>query len=699
MNFLLPALREDLNLAVAAPDRDGAPAWTIHDAIGNRFFRIGWVEFCFLSRWRTGGDAASLLARVASETTLRPSLAQLVSLVNFLHAQQLVRADRPEAVQHLVRLHDMARESVASWLLHHYLFFRIPLLRPAAWLRGMLPRLGWVYSRVFLGATVAAAALGLVLASRQWDTFVHSLVQAASFEGLSGWVFALIGAKALHELGHALTATRYGVRVPQMGVAFLVMWPMLYTDTSEVWKLSDRRQRFNVAAAGMAAEFALAAWATFAWSVVTHPELRSALFFLATTSWVLTLFVNASPFMRFDGYFLLSDALDLPNLHARAGGLAQTWLRRSLLGWDEPWPEVFTPRLHRFLIVFALVTWVYRLVMFFAIALAVYHFFFKLLGLFLFVVEIVWFIGRPVAKEWAVWWARRAEIRSNRRYMAGLLMLIALLIMAWPWRTTVRAEGWLHAERQQLIFSPVPAQLGALRSAGPIAAGDLIARLDAPEARGRAAQSTAMADALTRQLDQTIGRSDGHERRAVIAEQLGSAQAEVAAQRAELGRLSLRAPFSGVLLDHDPDLQPGTWVNGSQPLAMLVDPRTWVVDALVEQSDLDRIAPGAPARVYRRGRLQAPIAALVASVDSSRASVLPHAMLSRDHGGRVATVRLPDGRLAPRDGLYRVRLKLQAPLTDTQVGLGSVEIDAAPRSLLRDLGRGLVALWVRETGF
>jgi putative peptide zinc metalloprotease protein len=697
----LPALREDLRIAPAAPGADGAPAWTIHDPAAHRFFRIGWLEFELLSRWREGGTAEGLLARLRAETPLRPRTDQLAALTTFLRTQQLLRADSPADTARLVKVAEAGRSSTLTWLLHHYLFFRVPLLRPSDWLARTLPAVRWLGSPAFAAATMLAALAGVLLAAREWDVFTHSLRDTLSPASLVGWAVALLVAKSLHELGHAYAATRYGLRVPQMGVAFIVMWPMLYTDTGEAWKLADRRQRLRVAGAGIAVEFALAAWATLAWSLVDDGELKSALFFLATTSWVLTLAINASPFMRFDGYFLLSDALDLPNLHERAGALARAWLRRTLLGWREPDPEVLAPRLRRGLVAFALVTWVYRLVVFIAIALAVYHFFFKVLGVLLFVVEIGWFVARPVITELRVWHARRGETRASRR-VAGLLLLIgAGTAIAWPWAMPVRAEGWLHAERQQLVYSPLPARVTMLREPGPVRAGELIVRLDSPDLRSRAAQSAVSAGTLATQLDRSVGRGDGAERRTILAEQLAGARAEQLAQRAELRKLELRAPFDGVLGDPDPLVQPGAWVNESQPLAMLHAPDAWVVDAMVDQRAIERLEEGAIARFHRRGRWEAPIAGRVVAIDTSRVQSLPHPMLSAEHGGRLPTVRQPGGQLVPRDGVYRVRIRLDPPpgVTIDAVALGTAVIEAAPRSLLVGWSSAVTAVLVRESGF
>lgn len=109
--------------------------------------------------------------------------------------------------------------------------------------------------------------LGIVLVLQQWDTFTSAVVESFSTEGLLSFALALIVAKTLHELGHALVATRLGLRVGHMGIAFVVMWPMLYTDTGESWKLSRSRQRLAIASAGIITELSLAGLSTLGWAV------------------------------------------------------------------------------------------------------------------------------------------------------------------------------------------------------------------------------------------------------------------------------------------------------------------------------------------------------------------------------------------------------------------------------------------------
>jgi putative peptide zinc metalloprotease protein len=134
---------------------------------------------------------------------------------------------------------------------------------------------------------------------------------------------------------------------------------------------------------------------------------------LATTTWVSTVLINASPFMRFDGYFLLSDYLQMPNLHSRAFALARWDARAAVCAGRGP-PERLLTR-QRMLIAFAWATWIYRLVLFLGIAALVYHFFIKAVGILLFAVEIVWFVAKPVWSEVKAWRERKAQIAHSRR--------------------------------------------------------------------------------------------------------------------------------------------------------------------------------------------------------------------------------------------------------------------------------------------
>ncbi len=697
----VPALREELRLLPATPQPDGSPAWHILDPVRNRFFRIGWLEFELLCRWALGRPDA-IAGAVREETTLGATPDDVGALAEFLERHVLAAPAGPQPGHTLA---DRASHQRGAWwqrLVHQYLFFRVPLLYPQAGLARLARRLRWAWSPAFLAVTVAAGVAGLWLLSRQWDTVLAELGGAFGGLGWLGFALALAVSKTLHELGHAVTAVRHGVRVGHMGVAFLVLLPMLYTDTGESWKLLTSRARLRIAAAGLTAEVALAVWATLAWALLPDGALRQAMLFLSTSAWVISVAVNASPFMRFDGYFLLSDALDLPNLHERAGALARARLRRGLLGLPEPDPEPFPPGMARALNLFAWTTWIYRAVVFFGIALLVYHLAFKLLGIVLFLVEVVWLILRPVWHELRHWWRLRALVLPGRRtlLLAGLGGLVVLVVL--PWQGGVTADGWVHAE-QRVLYAPQPAQLDAVavRAGDAVAEGQLLFALRQPALADGEHKATIMAEAYGRQAAGFVGVEGTGTASAQLAAQLAAEwRQEAAAKRDEAARLRLAAPFAGTVLDLDPDLRPGAWVDVETPLAWLVDDRQWRAEVLVEEAAIGRVRPGQAAKVHVAGSAAAPWPARVLSIDPARLQALPHPLLDARHGGPVRTEEGKERAAAkPRDALFRVTLALDSPPDARRVQLVQAVIDADPQSLWDRWAGALVATLIRESGF
>lgn len=694
----LQPLREELRLLPAAPNSDGSPAWLVQDPVNNRFFRIGWLDFELLLRW-TYLSPQQIIEAVNAETTLNVQLEDLEALWRFLEQHSLLQANTQQAAERLQQRATTLKTEPYKWLINHYLFFRIPLIRPQFWLKKLLPSLDWLFTRNAALVMLAICFTGIFLAARQWDVFVNTFVDKLTWSGLLGYAVALVFAKALHEMAHALTATRYGVRVAHMGIAMVVLYPMLYTDTSESWKLANPRQRLAIACAGIIAELTLAGTATLGWSLAPEGSVKSAMFFLAATSWVLTLAINASPFMRFDGYFILSDILDIPNLHERSGALASTWLRRFLLGLNEPWPERLPGHGNAFLIAFAMLTWLYRLVVFFGIAVLVYHFFFKLLGVVLFVLELLVFIARPIWSELKVWYLRRKEITAQRKRLGWLLLCFFLITALTPWQTSVRGVGWVHATHQQVVYSPLAGRLLALPTAGKVTEGQTLFVLESPDLGIAADRANSLAQARAKELAGLIGLPEGESRRISLQLQQERFKAEARLYQQEQWRMRLTAPFSGVLYDLDEQLASGVWVHPRQPLAIVVDPAQWVVEAYIAESDVARVHPGNEARVQIDSAAPYFLRGRVTEVYTARVTLLPHRILDAQSGGPLASLPGWGKERVPRDTIYRVRITLDQPPMTAQMAVGKVVIKGEARAWLSSVLERIAAVLIRESGF
>lgn len=690
MAAVWPALREELDVHVAGRNRDGSPAWHLADPVRNQFFRIGWLEFEMLRRWDLG-DPQRIADAVAADTTLMPGPDDVLGFARFLQQQQLTRDTslRPPT-------------SVAHWLLHNYLFIRIPLIRPERLLRKALPFVEPMFGMRFLLVTLLAAIVGVLFAVRQWDTVLANLRGAMSWDGVIAFAGALILSKCWHELGHAFMATRYGVKVGHMGIALLVMWPMAYTDTGESWKLERSRRRLAIASAGVLAELVLAAWCTLLWSFAPDGNFRNALFFLGTTAWVLTLLVNVSPFMRFDGYFILADALDYPGLHERAGRWAKRWMRRVLLGLDDPKPDAVSPRFAAFLTVFAFATWVYRLSLFIGIAVVVYHAFFKALGLILFLVEIVTFVMKPVFNETRVWWARRDEIRWSALRVRLIVPAMLALVLFVPWSSRITADGVVEAGYRQAVFTPFGARLDAIntRDGDVVPAGKVLFELSAPAPQDDGDKASVLRDAYESAARGAVALDRNGVAKQVVAERMAERYtAQRDASMAEKGRLQLIASEQGVVRDVDPTLRKGNWVSPGTRIATVVGSTRWRAEVLVQEADRARLSSGAAVTVYPHGGLQ-PLRGKISMLDSGAVDHLPSLVLAKSHGGPIAlNPTRPAKELRPAGVWYRVVVEgdgLKEPLPAEL--LADVRIEGERQSLARRWVDSALLTILQQTG-
>ena len=698
----LPSIREDIQLLSGPTMHDGAPSWTVHDPVRNLFFRIGWTEFEILSRWHLG-NISRIIARTNEETTLQIGNAEVLSLARFLIQNNLVILTGTSGLNVLLQQHAAKNHSHAGLLLQKYLFLRFPLARPDPFLAATLPSVRFLFTRTFVITLLVALLLGLYLTLRQWDSFTHTFSYLNTPGGIAWLVIAMIIAKTAHELGHAYTAKRYGLRVPTMGIALLVFWPVLYTDSSEAWKLNDRKQRLAISAAGISAEFIIAVLALLLWSLFPDGPVRSAIFVIATTSWVLTLLVNINPFVRFDGYYLLSDYLDIPNLQNRAFELARWKLHEWLFGLDIPAPGTIPARRHQLLIVYAWLAWTYRLLLFTGIGLLVYHLFFKLAGLALLAGVFSWFIARPAFLEIKSWYTFRDRIQWNTRTVISLLLLSAsLLLLFVPWNTRISAPAIVRYTSYSHIYPQHQARLAEIY----IQPGEQVTRdqtlflLKSPELDHKHRQSERTIDMLNLQLSRQATQAAKIEEGGVLNRELAKTLSEAQGYEKQLQRLKIKAPISGTVVEITDALTSGRWVNKSLQLALVVNQDNLQVEAYFTEDKVGQIKPGASGYFYPETALYPPFPVHVDSIGHAALTTLDNPFQSSIYGGDIASQEQPDGSLLPNHSIYSVKLTPET-VADTinQVQRGEVRVAGTPRSIVGRIWQSVAAVLIRESGF
>ncbi len=319
---LRPRLRDGLRFAVQ--EQGGRRVCVIEDPASSRFHRVGLAEYRFIRALDGTLPVAGLLARLAREGGEAFTEGEALQILAWLKSQNLLAIESarggPSNREHAER----ALQSAVKWL--NPLICKLPLFRPDRFFNRaeplLRPALGGggfvVWLIVVLGG---AAQVGM-----NWPRFA---ADSDAFLARDNWLWLFVawaGLKVAHEFGHGVFCKHFGAAVREAGLIFVLFVPMGYVDATASLGLASRGRRMMVSAAGLYVEFFLAGLAAIVWTHTSPGTLHTLAHDVVVTGTVLTLFFNANPLMRFDGYYLLSDLLDLPNLATRG----RSWMQRAL---------------------------------------------------------------------------------------------------------------------------------------------------------------------------------------------------------------------------------------------------------------------------------------------------------------------------------------------------------------------------------
>lgn len=572
----------------------GQPWYVIEDRVAGRYHRFNLGAYrvlqCFDGR-RTLDQIWLLLAARMDEAT--PTQDEVVELLGQLHAADLVQFDVTPDVAELLqrRGREWRRRTLSRFL--NPMSLRFPLWDPDAFLGALAARTRALQGRLGWALWLAALLPALLLVPSHWPDLTQNFGEqllAVDNLLLMGLVFPLL--KAVHELAHGLAVKLRGGEVHEMGVMLLVLFPVPYVDASGSAAFARKRDRMLVGAAGMAAELFVAALAFYAWLLMEPGLARSLAYNAVVLGSVTTVLFNANPLMRYDGYYVLMDAVEMPNLGQRANRHWQQRIEHRVFGLPPPRDDTHdSPGERRWLTLYPLLAVPYRLSVSLGIALFIagqYFFFGVVLALVVIATSVVW----PLAKGLrAVLTQPRFAVRARRvrAVLAGTAVALALLLFVLPLPHHTDAQGVVALPEQALLragthgfVQEVLAPPGAVLAPGDAVLRSADVRLDAALAEQQARLEEAQA-----RLDAAWGTDPakaGQLRDAVQRE-----QAALLRQLDERERLVLRARAHGtLLLDRAADL-PQRYLRQGEVVGHLVGREQPLVQVAVTQDDVDRV--------------------------------------------------------------------------------------------------------------
>ena len=343
----------------------------------------------------------------------------------------------------------------------------------------------------------------------------------------------------------------------------------------------------------------------------------------------------------------------------------------------------------------------YRLILFLGIALLVYQFFFKVLGLILFAAEIIGFIMMPCIREIKYWWSLREKIQQNGRYRYwGLVSFLLVGLLCIPWSSSIYVPGVLTSANYATLFSSESAQIISMdiKPGQQVAKDQVLMVLNSPKLEKEIQLTRKQLELLEIRVNRAVSYAQDQEDLTVILEQVAVESSKLVGLEKERAKLTLRAPFAGVIAEVAEDLRPYQWINQAKPICLIVDPLSAEIMGAISEHELGRIELGQQAQFFPENFEFPKVTASIRRIDWGNIQSLDLPYLASKFGGGIA-VKDHAALLVPKSSTYAIYLDNISTTVPQQEMKGDILIEGKPISLARSFFEKIASVLIRESGY
>lgn len=721
-------MRARPDLVVERIEYQGQRSFVVKDPVGLKYHRLRPEQYRALQLLDDQRSLEGLRDALRVEfPALHLQLADVQSLVSDLHKGGLVYTDRPGQGAAMLGKWRIERRKKIKQTLKSFLYLRLPGWDPETTLIALLPFVRWVFQPWAVTLTWLFVIAAWITLGVNFATFSRELPAFHQFFGWPNVIYMWITlalCKVVHEFGHGLSCKYFGSECHEMGVMLLVFSPCLYCDVTDSWMLRNKWKRIAIGAAGMYVEVVLSAMAIFIWAFANDGLVKMLalnVFFVTT---ITTVIFNANPLMRFDGYYMLSDFLEIPNLRQKADKML-----REKFGWYclgiEPRHDPFMPETGTvWFVTFAIAAWFYRWFIMFSISMFLYTWLkpydLQSIGATLAVTAIVGAVVAPGVALYKMLNAPRTDPLSKTKIGVTLAAVgvagVAASFIPLPLHVT--APFLIEPADVQNVYVQTPGELKAVhvKPGDHVEPGDVLAVLGNAELEDKLRTFEAERATEAERAD-AFAQSDDEARYAIALQRIEGLDEEIAETQRRLDELTIVAPVSGMIVappeqgtsgGSNGDRSLSTWsgspldpVNigayldpGTQFVAVAPHEMKGKIEAtlLVDQADRNDVFEDQlvelrfehiPDKIYN---------SKVSEFEYRHVEFAPPP-LSNKYGGALATVSESDGRERLSSNAYQARVLLDSDPDLMRPGLrGTARLDAANRSLGQWIWR-----WISQT--
>jgi len=707
------ALRRRVDLVIEEQHLRGVVSWVIKDPLALKYYRFSEEEMLIWSFLDSNATDEGIVRELHTRWPgCGLEATDVRDFAESLYVNGLALADSPRQGQKLKARHTKRRQQQRWQSGLNLLCIRLRGIDLSWLLRLIYPWISWFFRPVTICLVGTLAAVAGCVALLHCEALALEVVQMQEYFGAGSWLLlacVLAFTKMLHELGHALACRHCGGECHEIGVMLLVLTPCLYCDVSDSWLLPSKWQRAAIAAAGMYVEVTLASLAMLIWWWSTPGVLHYLSLQVILICSVSTLLFNGNPLTRYDGYYILADLTEVPDLRQRASQALKDGLAAVCLGIQRPAErEGATPK---WLVAYAVASLAYRYLLLVTI-LWYLHGVCQSRGL-----EVLWqllatlMLGTTVFLPlWRfVRMVRRQEVKNQmnrQRFMwaSAVVVVAAGCFFFVPLPRRVQCTFETRPQHSVPITVTHDARLDCLHvvTGQTVAAGQRLAELsnlnlECEVARLRS-EATAQRFRVASLTYEQFQNDDAMEALPQAKEILAATMAQLRERTGELERLAMLAPVAGVVLAPPrrertneasvlsawagtplDEKNQNALLKSGEVICEIGDPRTWEAVVVIDQADIEHVQEGQDVRLLLDALSWTTLRGHVAEIAQQKLDVSP-ASLSIQSGGQLPTHTDRHGKSHPSSASYSVRVPIDAvpaPLAIGLRGTASIRIGSA----------------------
>lgn len=689
----------------------GRSYWVVKDPIGLAYYRFHEEEYAILQMFDGHTSLDEIKERFEAEfPPQKITLEELQQFLGMLHRSGLVIADVPGQGHQLKKRRDERKRKMLWAALTNILCIRFKGFDPERFLNWLYPYLAWIFSPITVGLCCVMALSALTLVTVEFDVFRSKLPDFQQFFTPSNafLLAAVLGVtKVFHEFGHGLTCKHFGGECHEMGIMVLVLTPCLYCNVSDSWMLPSKWARAAIGAAGIYIEVVLASICTFLWWFSQPGLFHNLCIDVMFISSVTTIIFNANPLLRYDGYYILSDLTEIPNLRQKATTILSRKMGEWCLGLEPP-EDPFLPQKNQvFFVVFSIAAAIYRWV----VALSICWFLYKLFQSYhleivgkLMVAASLW--GLFVMPVWQLGKffyvpGRIDQVKKPRFYTTlGIFVTAILLFLFLPLPHSIMCPMEIQARDASSVYIDVPGKLIKcdVKPGQQVVAGQTLALLknagvdiEIAKLQGGLSDSETRLRSL---MQQSLHEPQAGSQIPATQESIVALKKELAQKKLDKERLHLTAPAAGTVLpptltprreDPEEELPPwagtpldpeniGATLEQGTLFCQIGDPKKLEAVLIIDQTDRNLVVDGKPGNRPRvdiklEGFADLTLHSEIIEVAGSELKVAPKRLTNKSGGELATKTDQQSGVERPMNTSYQARAPIDDPNEQFRIGL------------------------------